>query len=701
MRLTIAKRRSAAGADEAEATSASCDDGDAHITRARTVLLLLPGAEGAHLEELKKALCGVVVSDVSQLPTLGDKTVYLCGNIAAAGGVPLAGAHRVFVVRQLAHGFDESSLPWPVVDVGRVPILVHGVGVFYRRFFDGGEPRFQDVQSEHTFQRLTESTKPGTAHRSGLYLTPVDDRGDEAHFRLLRCSSNLSGPTVGFSATDDAIVGALNREAPFVLSGVATLNHVLAQIYTNTPASGPGQKQTKAKIKAHSDKTKDMPPNGLLAFCTFYDDVRHLSPMGHDPFDRGHKGVSGLTSLVFHLKACAAERPDCRTLPRRFKVPLHPDSVFMVPLSTNRLYTHEIRPSTLGAALLPTRLGYVVRCSSTEAVHRGGCTFLRARNGHELRLGPPTAASMSVLRGLYVEENVGDKRVDYAQHGPFLFSMNQGDYLRPVAQDMGATGPDFRTFDLHTAVGHNRFEDLRDSVRLEKLGKGRQGAVLVMPDASTGAVPIVRTTAKFSNPAHRFGPVHQRLAAHIQSVASLPHRLNNALLEVYANAYATMGFHSDQALDLLDGSCIALYSCYAAPQHADPPPRVLVVESKVPGGGRFEIPLAHDSVVVFSLDTNSRFRHKIVLSTTAPAQENEWLGVTFRTSRTLVHYTGDGEPCFEDGTPLALVSDDGQRRKFYALRRRENVETGGFSWPPLRYTASRSDRLAPVASCGG
>ena len=99
-----------------------------------------------------------------------------------------------------------------------------------------------------------------------------------------------------------------------------------------------------------------------------------------------------------------------------------------MPLSTNRLYTHEIVSSTLDAALLPTRLGYVVRCSSAEAVHRDGRTFLKT-GGTLVALEPPTPDGMSELRKLYAEENRSQAFIDYDSR--FLFSMNQGDYLAP------------------------------------------------------------------------------------------------------------------------------------------------------------------------------------------------------------------------------------------------------------------------------
>ncbi|MFJ7248179.1 hypothetical protein ACIQWA_26595 [Kitasatospora sp. NPDC098652] len=357
---------------------------------------------------------------------LAQKTVYLCGDLATLDTSQLDSAARVFVVRELAQ--NHSDAPWPLVGLGRVPIRVHGAGVYYPRFFEPEADHFHRIRAEHTFQSLTESTKPGSAHRSGIYLTPVTRDGDELHFRLLRCSTNLSGPTENFGPTDTDIVDALNREAATVFRGHAPLNHVLAQTYHNTLAT-PERKQSKARISSHADKTKDMPVNGVMAFCTFYDGLDKLQPLPDDPFDYGTKNSSALTSLRFRLKDSAAEQYG-HALPRQFALTLHPGSVFFMPLSTNRLYTHEIRPSALDAELLPTRLGYVVRCSKTEAVHRDGRTFLTSAGGL-VELEPPTEAGMAELRRRYAEENRSSAFVDYGDQ--FLFSMNAGDYRAPRA----------------------------------------------------------------------------------------------------------------------------------------------------------------------------------------------------------------------------------------------------------------------------
>ncbi|MFC9753281.1 hypothetical protein [Streptomyces sp. NPDC056921] len=362
-------------------------------------------------------------------PDLAQKTVYLCGDISGISGRQLHAAARVFVIRELSHGYHEDTdRPWILVGLGRVPIRVHGVGAYYRRFFEIGADHFGRISAEHAFQSLTESTKPGTAHRSGIYLTPVTRNDDELHFRLLRCSTNLSGPTESFGPTDTHIVDALNREAAAVFRNQAPLNHVLAQIYHNTLATAE-RKQSKAKISAHADKTKDMPVNGIMAFCTFYDQLEKLQPLAEDAFDHGVKGTSGLTRLHFRLKE-PTEELDGVALPPQFTVTLYPGSVFFMPLSTNRLYTHEIRPSALDAESLPTRLGYVVRCSNAEAVHKNGQTFLKLA-GDLVHLEPPTPAGMDDLRRLYAEENRTSAFIDYGDE--FLFSMNTGDYVAPRA----------------------------------------------------------------------------------------------------------------------------------------------------------------------------------------------------------------------------------------------------------------------------
>ncbi|GIG70858.1 alpha-ketoglutarate-dependent dioxygenase AlkB [Phytomonospora endophytica] len=237
------------------------------------------------------------------------------------------------------------------------------------------------------------------------------------------------------------------------------------------------------------------------------------------------------------------------------------------------------------------------------------------------------------------------------------------------------------------------FAELSASVRMEDLGKGRRGGVLTRPD-ETGAVPLVRTTTRYTAPPQPFREVHERLARRIRECAGLPVGFNNALIECYTNAYRRMGAHSDQALDLEPESFIAVFSCY---EHPEGPARKLVFESKSSDVDGHEVALAHHGAVVFSVAANRRLRHKIVLDAPVGAAGNRWLGVTFRMSKTLLRFR-DGHAYLPGGSRLS-VADDEAGREFYRLRRRENEETD-FAYPAVDYTVSGSDLSPPVVIPG-
>lgn len=202
-----------------------------------------------------------------------------------------------------------------LVSVGGVPVNVHNVAVLFPQFFNE-QNYFREINRAHIFQDLKLSNKPGTAFRKGIYLTPVEQTEEGLKFRLLRCSTNLNGPTDNFRKIDQVIVGKVNQVRPFFLKGSDELNHVLAQTYHNSVTED--GKQKKATIKAHSDKTKDMPKNGVMAFCTFYENYdgdtftdaneKGWKRSDEDRYDWGYgKGVSILTRLKFQLKQEAYE----------------------------------------------------------------------------------------------------------------------------------------------------------------------------------------------------------------------------------------------------------------------------------------------------------------------------------------------------------------------------------------------------------
>ena len=400
------------------------------ITTIKNVLVICSEIK-EHLEELNilvNQFCGTVTKDTSILNTpITNKTVYVCGDISIINNIH----QSVLIIKELSFNYENcDNAYFEFVTLGQVPIIVHNAGVYFRQLFTAPD-LFNNIKSEHKFQELTESNKASKALRKGIYLTEVKKEltitAQEAlHFHLLRCSSNLTGATENFRGTDQYIITSLNKAASQTFELDTTLNHVLAQIYENKKVETSKNKEVKAKISAHSDKTKDMPKEGLIAFCTFYDNdnFEKLSPSKTDSFDWCYKKSSALTRLHFKLKPSVEDK----SLVSQFSVTLYPNSVFIIPLSTNRLYTHEIKPSVLGVDQIPTRMGYVARCSNLEAVYVDEQTFIKEED-QLIPLQPINEATMQQLRDSYYEENKTINKVDY---GKVEFSMNSGDYKKPI-----------------------------------------------------------------------------------------------------------------------------------------------------------------------------------------------------------------------------------------------------------------------------
>jgi hypothetical protein len=431
-------------------------------------------------EYIKTNFCGTVIEAMSdslpEIPT--DVVIYMCGRFEH-GINKYTNNEMIFVISEFSFSFETSSDRYMIIDSGRVPINIYNIGIYFRGFFGDHHDLFQNIKHEHKFQNLTDSNKPSNAFRKGIYLSKVSDTPDGLEFNLLRCSSNLSGPTDNFRQTDLEIIYAVNTIRELYIPGSAELNHVLAQIYENTILSqwfiimmniinwiwirlfgkeyyNVNNPRRKAKISCHSDKTKDMSSNGVMAFCTFYDSYYHheldglgfndrrlvdLSTPNDDLFDYHYKNVSALTQIHFRLKD-HAKYPH---LVKEFKLKMYPNSVLLIPLSTNRLYTHEIRPSAVEIGKMPTRMGYVIRCSDTKALYSEKTaivheymasvshTFL-IKGTEKIPLIQGSSDDIKELKDLYYKENATDDEISYGDFHSRVnrFSLNQGDYMRPM-----------------------------------------------------------------------------------------------------------------------------------------------------------------------------------------------------------------------------------------------------------------------------
>ncbi len=346
--------------------------------------------------------CGRVM-DINNLEKINnDDLVFFCGDFSSFKNIE----RNIFVIENLTYNYIETTNV-QLINSANVPINVYNVGLMFRNFFDPTINYFEKITKEHEFQTLTESNKISNAFRTGIYLTPIIEKNNVIEFNLLRCSSNLNGPTDNFRETDHIIVNKLNETIKYYFDKPVILNHILAQVYHNSSQNGVDKK---AKIKDHSDKTKDMPREAVMAFCSFYQNYNS----SFDP--------SVLTKLRFRLKP---EVP--HILKEKFDVILYPNSVFLMSLTTNRLYTHEIVPSSLPIDKIPTRMGYVVRCSNSKAIYKDDKTYL-VKDNKLIELIEPTNENVSKLKNLYYKENMFCDVVYYDETN---FSLNSGDYLKP------------------------------------------------------------------------------------------------------------------------------------------------------------------------------------------------------------------------------------------------------------------------------
>jgi len=200
----------------------------------------------------------------------------------------------------------------------------------------------------------------------------------------------------------------------------------------------------------------------------------------------------------------------------------------------------------------------------------------------------------------------------------------------------------------------------------EEITKGRYGAILTDKEKT-----IVRTTTKYNTKPQPFQDIHYDIINAIQGEFEKI-CFNNAMIEMYTDDYRSMGFHSDQALDLDPDSFIAIYSCYSEPEKGGF--RTLIIKEKG-GSDNFEIPMLHNSVIIFSVQNNSKYLHKIILK---QCRKNTWLGITFRLSKTI-------------DKKLRLANQE-EKREFFRLRKLENTLVD-FSWSDIDYTISPSDLL--------
>lgn len=245
----------------------------------------------------------------------------------------------------------------------------------------------------------------------------------------------------------------------------------------------------------------------------------------------------------------------------------------------------------------------------------------------------------------------------------------------------------FNQYTLDYSELPNPFVLLSDSIEFENITKGRIGTNIFQ--IQNDLIPLVRTTTKYNKPGQKFLPVHSELVNKIRCISGIEEiDFNNGLVEIYSSQYRTMGFHTDQAQDLESDSYICICSFYSDSNTYVP--RTLVIKNKSTGIEN-QIKLTHNSIVLFSTQTNSEHIHKIILDSDL-FPDTTWLGITLRLSKTFVKFSNSIPYFYPTKRILRLVESKEEEKEFYKLRSLEN-STINFTYPELDWTLSPSDLI--------
>ena len=233
------------------------------------------------------------------------------------------------------------------------------------------------------------------------------------------------------------------------------------------------------------------------------------------------------------------------------------------------------------------------------------------------------------------------------------------------------------------------FDILNQNSNFSLQAKGRKVGIMV-EDCKDGSIPIVRTTTQYSDAPTLLTSAHYSIVDAIRKTMNMPLHFNNVMVEIYTNEYSTMGFHTDQAIDLENDSYICIFTCYQKP-NAKNIRKLLIVNKQTEE--KSEIKMQHNSFILFSTKTNMLHKHSIILDDESKkADDSEFMNITFRLSKTFIRFDENGAPHLPNGKVLRKATPD-EQKQFYLIKGKENRKYD-FKNPDIDFTISDSDMMS-------
>lgn len=236
----------------------------------------------------------------------------------------------------------------------------------------------------------------------------------------------------------------------------------------------------------------------------------------------------------------------------------------------------------------------------------------------------------------------------------------------------------FTKYKLDTNI---TFNNLHDEIEFEQINSSRKVSNLAK-FSDFNDIPIVRTTSEYKNPIKKFSKSCDTLVKDLQKINS-EFKFNNILAEIYNDKYCSMKWHSDQSLDLDPSSHIAIVSFVSNSNRTCN--RFLEIQTK---SGKFieSVSLDPGTAIIFSVDTNTKYNHRIVLYTKS---NNNWMGLCFRMSITYIKFINE-IPYFVNTMKQLLLATTEQKHNIYELKSKEN-RLINFTYPIIEYSINPGD----------
>ncbi len=106
------------------------------ISKSKNALLVLPSVHDGsdELNDLKENFCGRIVKNLSDIQDSNYLKVYVCGDLEKIENL----SFEINIIKEFSCNYEQLD-NINLLDLGKVPLVIHHVGVYFKNLFDDGD----------------------------------------------------------------------------------------------------------------------------------------------------------------------------------------------------------------------------------------------------------------------------------------------------------------------------------------------------------------------------------------------------------------------------------------------------------------------------------------------------------------------------------------------------------------------------------